>query len=171
VGRKRTLDAAALGYDASGPSWPEHFQKLLDEQDRRINALLAEKDKRDQQRYDAQTEAVKTAMTASQTAMKAAMDAAERAGEKAMAASDKAMSTARVADDKRFELLNELRVGVATREQVEALEKVVNALKEELFGFRQRGAGVNASWAMMFGLGGLILTLIGVVVAVIVASN
>jgi CHASE3 domain sensor protein len=34
--------------------------------------------------------------------------------------------------EKRFDLLNELRTGVATKDQLEALEKVVNDLKDRI---------------------------------------
>ena len=37
-----------------------------------------------------------------------------------------------VSAEKRFDLLNELRTGVATKDQLEALEKVVNDLKDRL---------------------------------------
>jgi len=37
-----------------------------------------------------------------------------------------------VGAEKRFDLLNELRDGVATKEQLEALEKIVNELKDRL---------------------------------------
>jgi hypothetical protein len=54
---------------------------------------------------------------------------------------------------------------------MEALEKDVTRLREEVTGLRQRAAGVSASWAMMMGLGGLVLTIIGVAVAIYVASH
>lgn len=105
-------------------------------------ALLAEKDLRDQQRYDAQTKAVETAMQAQQTAMAAALAAADRFNAAILAAQQDAVNKANVADDKRFDLLNELRVGVATREQVEALEKVVSALSERVGRSAGSGAGM-----------------------------
>jgi DNA-binding transcriptional regulator YbjK len=63
------------------------------------------------------------------TAVKAALTAAE-----------KAVTKAEIAADKRFELLNELRSGVATKEQLEALEKVVTDLRDRL----NSSAGVTA---------------------------
>lgn len=149
----------------------DHLTVRLQELEARFSVRLGEKDLRDQQRYDAQTKAVETAMVAVDTAMKAAMTAAEKAGDKAMAASEKAIATARISDDKRFELLNELRVGVATKDEVSALEKLVNATREDIVGLRQRGAGVSSSLATMLGVGGLILTLVAVAVAVIVATR
>lgn len=69
------------------------------------------------ERYETQTKALDAAFRAQQEAMQVALAAAE-----------KAVNKAEVAADKRFELLNELRVGVATREQFEALEKAVGML-------------------------------------------
>ena len=136
-----------------------------------VRALLAEKDLRDQQRYDAQTKAVETAMAAQQTAMRAALDAADKFNAMILSAQKEAVTKAEIAADKRFDLLNELRMGVATHEQMEALEKVVTVMRDEVTGMRQRSAGVSASWAMMMGLGGLIITVVGVAVAIFVASH
>ncbi len=136
-----------------------------------ILALLDQMELRYQQRYDAQTKAVETAMTAQQTAMRTALDASDKSVAAAMAAAEKGVTKAEVAADKRFDLLNELRIGVATKDELMALEKVVNSIREEVTGMRQRGVGVSATWAMMLGLGGLILTIVGVAVAIVVASN
>ena len=81
-----------------------------------LNRRLAEMDLRYQQRYDA-----------SQRALDAALEAADRAVQAALQSADRAVAKAELAADKRFELLNELRVGVATIDQLEALEKVVAA--------------------------------------------
>jgi valyl-tRNA synthetase len=136
-----------------------------------VRALLAEKDLRDEQRYAAQTKAVETAMSAQQTAMRAALDAADKFNAMILSAQKEAVTKAEVAADKRFDLLNELRMGVATHEQMEALEKDVTRLREEVTGLRQRAVGVSASWAMMLGLGGLVITIVGVAVAIFVASR
>jgi len=136
-----------------------------------FESRLADKEIKDQQRYDAQTKAVETAMAAQQTAMRAALDAADKFNAMILSAQKEAVTKAEIAADKRFDLLNELRMGVATHEQMEALEKDVTRLREEVTGLRQRAAGVSASWAMMMGLGGLVLTIIGVAVAIYVASH
>lgn len=90
-----------------------------------VTALLTEMNLRYQQRFDAQT-----------TAINAALLAAE-----------KAVTKAEIAADKRFELLNELRVGVATTEQVEALEKRLNELAARLDRIEGRSGGLTAGWA------------------------
>lgn len=52
----------------------------------------------------------------------------QRAIDAALVSQEKAIVKAENAADKRFELLNELRDGVATKDQLSALEKVVDAL-------------------------------------------
>lgn len=51
------------------------------------------------------------------------------------------------AAEKRFELLNELRSGVATKDEVKALEKVVEDLKSS----RDMGAGKDSGIAKFLG--------------------
>lgn len=57
----------------------------------------------------------------------------DKAVSAALQAAKEAVIKAETAADKRFELLNELRNGVATVEQLEALEKVVNALQRLVY--------------------------------------
>lgn len=52
-----------------------------------------------------------------------------------------------IAAEKRFELLNELRSGVATKDEVRALEKVVEDLKTS----RDTGVGKGAGLEKMYG--------------------
>ena len=84
----------------------EHIQRQLAD----LRNLLDE-------RHTAQAKAVDAAFESQQLAMRAALLSAE-----------KAVTKAEIAADKRFELLNELRAGVATREQLEAIEQQVAAL-------------------------------------------
>lgn len=60
--------------------------------------------------------------------------------------------------EKRFDLLNELRQGVATKEQVEAIEKLVDDLKDRMNRNEGKGAGLDAGWGKIIGAAGLILT-------------
>jgi len=50
---------------------------------------------------------------------------------------DKALNAALVSSDKRLDLLNELRMGVATKDELRALEKIV----EDLRASRDKGEG------------------------------
>lgn len=55
---------------------------------------------------------------------------------------DKALNAALISSDKRLDLLNELRSGVATKDEVRALEKIVEDLKESRDLGKGKGAGV-----------------------------
>lgn len=48
-----------------------------------------------------------------------------------------------IAAEKRFELLNELRSGVATKDEVRALEKIVEDLKSSRDKGEGKGAGIT----------------------------
>jgi uncharacterized tellurite resistance protein B-like protein len=120
----------------------DHLRDLVDERDRRY-----------EQRYEA-----------SQRALDAALLAADRAVQAALQAAKEAVIKAELSADKRFELLNELRTGVATTEQLESLEKIVNGLKEQLDKSAGRGAGVSALYGWL--IGG-----IGLIVSVVVMAN
>lgn len=65
-----------------------------------------------------------------------------------------------IAAEKRFDLLNELRSGVATKEQLESLEKLVEDVKDRLTRSEGKGAGSSASW-------GILVTVISISIAVI----
>jgi hypothetical protein len=99
-----------------------------------LKALLAEMDLRYQQRFDAQT-----------TAINAALLAAE-----------KAVTKAETAADKRFELLNELRMGVATKSDYEAQEKLITSISSRLDKQEGKSTGLTSGWGYLIGAIGLI---------------
>lgn len=59
-------------------------------------------------------------------------DDSDKAIQAALVAQEKAIIKAEAAAERRFELLNELRQGVATREQLEAIEKTVTELANRI---------------------------------------
>jgi hypothetical protein len=118
-----------------------HLQRQMDD----LRALLDE-------RYSTQTEAVKAAFAAQEASNGAALGAQE-----------KAVIKAENAADKRFDLLNELRQGVATKEQIEALALRVSDLKERLDKTEGRSGGLSAGWGYLVGAVGLA----GAVIAII----
>lgn len=59
-------------------------------------------------------------------------DDSDKAIQAALVAQEKAINKAETAAERRFELLNELRQGVATKEQLEALEKTVTELSSRI---------------------------------------
>lgn len=100
-----------------------------------FTALLAEKELRDQQRFDGSNIAINAALLAA----------------------EKAVTKAETAADKRFELLNELRVGVATKEQVEALEKRLNEMAARLDRAEGRSGGFSGAWVALVGAVGMVV--------------
>lgn len=57
--------------------------------------------------------------------------------------------------EKRFELLNELRSGVATKEQLESLEKVVDDLKTSRDTGQGKGLGLAQGYGILIGIIGI----------------
>lgn len=103
-----------------------------------LKALMDERDTRYQQRYDAQQKALDAALLAAKEAVQAALLAAKEA-----------VLKAELSADKRLELLNELRTGVATTEQLEALDKVVTSLSKRLDLTEGRSMGRGATWGYL----------------------
>ncbi len=90
------------------------------------------------------------------------MAAAEKQVAAALAAVKEEGRKTEVAAEKRFELLNELRGDVATKDQVEALEKVVDELKKILNISSGKGQGINMIWVIFLGAIGVIGTSISI---------
>ncbi len=67
-----------------------------------------------------------------------------------------------IAAEKRFDLLNELRSGVATKDEVKALEKVVEELKTS----RDIGSGKSAGYSQFIGWIAFAITFIGFLIMV-----
>lgn len=101
-----------------------------------FEALLREKDVRDQQRFDAQSEGVR-----------AAMAAAEKAVEKAAAA-----------NEKRFDNTNEWRGALndqsrmlVPRAEFDGYKERHNALAERITKIEGRSTGIASSWLVLIG--------------------
>jgi hypothetical protein len=143
----------------------EYVTTLIAQLDRRFDTLhqdlkdsitdrFSNSDLRYQQRFDAQKEALSAAFAAQETATNAAL-----------AAQKEAVTKAEAAANERFKLLNELRSGVATKEQVEALALRLSDLKERLDKSEGHGAGLNAGWIYLLGA----VAAIGTVVSLLIA--
>lgn len=120
----------------------EHFQRQHED----LRSMLDE-------RYRTQTDAVRAAFAAQETAVNAALLSQE-----------KAVVKAEVAADKRFDLLNELRIGVATREQIDALDKRVDDINDRINRTEGRTSGLSAGWGYLVGAVGLAATVILLVI-------
>jgi len=103
-----------------------------------VLALLAQMDLRYQQRFDAQ-----------QKALDAALLAAKEAVQTALLAAKEAVIKAEVATENRLTLLNELRSGVATKEQLESAADRLADLKERLDKLEGRSTGASQLWAWL----------------------
>lgn len=96
---------------------------------------LTEADRRYQQRYEAQSEAISAAFEAQQEATRTALVAAEKAVTTALESADKAVGKAESQNEKRFQLMNEntlIQSEMSDRieraqERIEGLEKITDA--------------------------------------------
>jgi hypothetical protein len=120
----------------------DHLRDVMDERDRRY-----------EQRYEA-----------GQKALDAALLSADRAVQAALQAAKEAVNKAELSADKRFELLNELRTGVATTEQIEALEKIVSELAKRMDRSEGAGAGRNAMYGWIIAGVGMLATIMTVII-------
>lgn len=74
-----------------------------------LRALVDERDKRYEQRFNSQQEAMEKAFTAAEKAVAAALAAAEKAVNAALTAQKEAVNKAETAAERRFEAVNEFR--------------------------------------------------------------
>lgn len=92
----------------------------------------------------------------------------DRAIQSALQAAEKAVNKAEIAADKRFELLNELRAGVATNEEMEALEKLVSTLAARLDRIEAHRVGVSDSGKLLLALLMVVIAAVGLVIGAVV---
>ena len=85
----------------------------------------------------------------------------------ALAAQEKAVLKAENAAEERFKLLNELRGGVATIAQLEALEKAANELSNRLTRIEERGVGNQITKTNLYTAAGLAVAAITLVVLLV----
>ncbi len=126
-----------------------------------LEALLVQKDIRDQQRFDAQGEALTAALLAQQTAVSAAMVAAE-----------KAVTKAETANEKRFESVNEFRKTLSdqtasfpSRVELQALAERVTDLATRMDKTEGRSTGLGDGTRLLIQLGGLLVAVLGLYLA------
>ena len=112
-----------------------HFDRIIEDMDRRIETQFTEKDK----------------------ALNAALAAAEKAVNAALAAADRAVQKAESASDKRFEAVNEFRAALQdmtsrlmTRDEVEAkmatATKDISNLEKRITNTEGHSTGIKDSW-------------------------
>lgn len=121
-----------------------------------LEALLAEKDKRDQQRFAAQGEALTAALLSQEQAVQTAMIAAE-----------KAVTKAETANEKRFESVNEFRQTLSdqtasfpSRVELHALAQRVTDLATRMDKSEGAKTGVSDGTKTLLGVGGFVVSLL-----------
>lgn len=88
----------------------------------------------------------------------------DKAVQAALQAAKEAVIKAETAADKRFELLNELRDGVATKEQLEAVEKLVGGLADRINRTEGASDGSRVTKASFYATIGIVGTILGILV-------
>lgn len=115
-------------------------------------AMLAEKDRRDQQRFEAQTKAI----------------------DAAMAAAEKAVTKAENATERRFDAVNEFRATLSDQAATLASKAELGALVDRFVDLvarvdrtEGRSGGLNAGWGYLTGAIGLAVGVIAVVATLV----
>jgi len=93
-------------------------------------------------------------------------DDSDKAIQAALVAQEKAVIKAENAAEERFKLLNELRSGVATKEQFEALEKVVNDIANRQNENEGTLRGVQLTKTNLIAYVGVVGAILGIIVIV-----
>lgn len=172
-----------------------HFATMLDERDRRdgerydaLVQMIAEADRRYEERFVAQNKAMEVAFTASEKAVTAALTAQKEASSADLLAQKEAVGKAEIASEKRFESVNEFRASLSdaqarniSRTEVEQINKSFTEKIEDLR-VRQsntesltlsnaaqvqgNAAGSQRAQTLVFGLIGATVAVGGVLLAV-----
>ena len=146
-----------------------------------LKDLMAAHDKRYEQRYEAQLNALDVALVAQKEAVKDAFAAQKEAINAALASADRAVSKAEIAAEKRFESVNEFRNTLSDQQRNlmprQEAENRLNALAEKigvLEGFRtetlSRGVGTKEGWGQSASAVALVvsvLALLGMAIALL----
>jgi hypothetical protein len=124
-----------------------NLQIQIDALNEKFKLLMDEAEKRNGQRFDAQQEAVATAMVAQEKAVLAAMAAAE-----------KAVTKAEVAAEKRFESVNEFRKTLSdqtstfiTRDRFDGVVERIDVMDKRISESTGRDTGKNSLWLLLTG--------------------
>jgi hypothetical protein len=146
---------------------------------RELAAVIAERDRQYAQRFEAQQQAVNSALAAQDKATAAAFAAAEKAVAAALAAQEKAtaaafsaantaVSKAELANEKRLDNVNEFRAQLkdqaatlATRSEVQvqmrALDEKLNLVTTAQTEMRSRSEGATGLWTVLAAGAGLLI--------------
>jgi hypothetical protein len=130
-----------------------HVLALLAGLEQRIRSILDERDRRYQERYEAQVKALDAAFLAADKAVQAALSSAKEA-----------VIKAETAAERRFESVNEFRAQLADQAQTfmprSEAETRLASLAEKLDDLKGSSkAGASALWGYLVGAVGVVLTI------------
>lgn len=153
-----------------------------------VNSVLNERDRRYEQRFIAQEQAVKLALDRVDKEFHEHLAQVRAETHAALDAADKAIAKAEAATEKRFESVNEFRAQLSdqtrtfmpraesiqrheqTAEKVAALENRHSAdvalINSRLDLNTGRGIGIEKGWSLLIGLAGLVGGIIAIIVTV-----
>lgn len=124
---------------------------------------LAEKDKRDVQRFDAQEKANSAALVAAKEALSTALAAAERSSSAAMEANKILAAKAEEFADQKLQTHNSIRPWVQTL--FDGANERITAIERRVSRFENREEGMSLTTKIIVGAVGLLATLVGLYVA------
>lgn len=142
-----------------------YIERLISEHDRRFTDLMAAKDLRDGQRFDAQQLALRDALAAQEKAVNTALMNAQTAVQKA-----------EMAAERRFEAQNEFRAQLGDqartflprleydRAHIDLVERV-DKLDKRVGDASARRSGLVEGWGYLVGALGVIFAIVGLVLA------
>jgi uncharacterized protein YlxW (UPF0749 family) len=97
--------------------------------------------------------------------------AAELATQLALSAAEKAREKAELSTENRLTLLNELRSGVATAEQLNNVIERINEVKDRVSRIEAQGAGRGDSWKYIISAIGALFTILAIASLIISLSR
>lgn len=148
-----------------------HLRELLDERTARLEQSHASLVRLLDERYGTQTKALDAAFVAAEKAVSTALESAREA-----------VAKAEIAVERRLESVNEFRgqlsdqaAGFVTKAEyaakVEALAEQISELKEARDRAAGNARGISAVKATLYATGGLVVTIIGAVVAILALNS
>jgi formate dehydrogenase maturation protein FdhE len=161
-----------------------HLERLLAERSHRVESLMAEKNLRDQQRFEAQEKALADALLAVEKSTQATFVAADRATTKAEMAADERFKAVNAFRDQLNDLIATFMpraeaastIGALTArmeaaaksisERMDRMNQEVDGLASRIDKTEGRSGGYTASGALLVTVVGVVATVLTIVIAI-----
>lgn len=148
----------------------ENTAKKVDLKDY-VTELIANNDRRYEERFDSIEKIVKQGSQEAKEAVKSALDAQKEAVNAALTAAKEAVTKAEVASEKRFDSVNEFRSTLADQQRslmpraeaeivFKSMSERLDKIENKIAGTEGKGEGIHQGW-------GWIAAVIGIVIAVV----